>query len=61
MSRTKSETLTLRTTAQIKDFLRLAAEREHRSVTSMVEVLVLNHASKIGLIPLRSGKRDADA
>lgn len=56
MPRTKSETLTLRTTAQIKDLLRLAAEQEHRSVTSMVEVLVLSHAREIGLIPQYPGR-----
>ena len=44
MSRLKDETLSIRTSLEIKQLLRLAAEREHRSVASMVEVLVLAYA-----------------
>lgn len=46
MSRLKAETLSIRTTDQIKQLLRLAAERERRSVASMVEILVLEYARK---------------
>jgi uncharacterized protein (DUF1778 family) len=49
MPRNKSETLSIRTTAEIKDLLRQAADREHRSVASMMEVLVLMHAEQCGL------------
>lgn len=49
MTRAKNQTLTLRTTPEIKDLLRMAAEREHRSVASMVEVLVLAYARKAKL------------
>lgn len=49
MARAKSETLTLRTTPEIKELLRLAAEREHRSVASMVEILILQHAKQAKL------------
>jgi hypothetical protein len=45
----KNETLSIRTSAEIKLLLRLAAEREHRSISSMLEVLIREHASKIGL------------
>lgn len=45
----KNETLSIRTSAEIKLLLRLAAEREHRSISSMLEVLILEHASKLGL------------
>ena len=41
MSRLKAETLSIRTSTEIKQLLRLAAERERRSVTSVVEILVL--------------------
>ena len=41
MSRLKDETLSIRTSAEIKQLLRLAAERERRSVASMIEILVL--------------------
>jgi uncharacterized protein (DUF1778 family) len=49
MPRIKDVTLTLRTTAEIKSLLRQAAELEHRSIASMVEVLVLSYASQHGL------------
>ncbi len=49
MPRTKNEVLTIRTTAEVKALLKLAAEREHRSATSMVEVLVLDYAKSHGL------------
>ena len=44
MPRTKNEVLTIRTTADVKALLKLAAERERRSASSMVEVLVLDYA-----------------
>jgi hypothetical protein len=43
MSRLKDETLSIRTSTEIKQLLRLAAERERRSVASMVEILVLEY------------------
>lgn len=49
MSRLKAETLSIRTTDEIKQLLRLAAERERRSVASMVEILVLEYARQHGL------------
>jgi hypothetical protein len=49
MARAKSETLTLRTTPEIKELLRLAAERDHRSVASMVEILILQYAKQTKL------------
>lgn len=44
MSRLKIETLSIRTSSEIKQLLRLAAERERRSVASMIEILVLDYA-----------------
>lgn len=49
MARTKNEVLTIRTTAEVKALLKLAAERERRSAASMVEVLVLSYAEVHGL------------
>ena len=43
MARTKNEVLAIRTTAEVKALLKLAAEREHRSAASMNEVLVLDY------------------
>jgi uncharacterized protein (DUF1778 family) len=54
MARTKNEVLTIRTTAEAKALLKLAAEHERRSAASMVEVLVLSYAEAHGLtIPER--------
>ena len=44
MPRLKDETLSIRTSAEIKQLLRLAAEGERRSLASMVEILVLEYA-----------------
>ena len=49
MPRQKSETLSIRTTAEIKDLVRQAADREHRSVASMIEILVLSYAEQHAL------------
>lgn len=62
MKRLKDETLSIRTSADIKQLLKLAAEREHRSVASMVEVLVLEYAQEHGLetvleAPISTGER----
>ncbi|RMU78459.1 hypothetical protein ALP24_101579 [Pseudomonas syringae pv. aptata] len=46
MSRLKDETLSIRTSAEIKQLLRMAAERERRSVASMIEILVLDYAKE---------------
>jgi len=51
MSRMKDETLSIRTSAEIKNLMRLAAERERRSVASMIEILVLEYARKHDLMP----------
>jgi len=62
MKRMKDETLSIRTSADIKQLLKLAAVREHRSVASMVEVLVLAYAQAHGLeaapeAPINAGER----
>jgi Ser/Thr protein kinase RdoA (MazF antagonist) len=49
MARTKNEVLTVRTTAEVKALLKLAAERERRSAASMVEVLILDYARSHGI------------
>lgn len=54
MKQLKDETLSIRTSADIKQLLRLAAAREHRSVASMMEVMVLAYAEEHGLRPTES-------
>ncbi|SMF14050.1 hypothetical protein [Pseudogulbenkiania subflava] len=44
MSRLKDETLSIRTSSEIKQLLRMAADRERRSVASMIEILILEYA-----------------
>lgn len=56
MSRLKDETITIRTSAEIKALLKMAAEREHRSAASMIEVLVLAYAQQHGLKPEKTKK-----
>lgn len=46
MKRPKEETLSIRTSTDIKQLLRMAAEREHRSISSMMEVLILTYAKQ---------------
>lgn len=58
MKRPKDETLSIRTSADIKQLLKLAAEREHRSAASMVEVLVLAYAQEHGLLPVPDASVD---
>ncbi|MFN4030233.1 MAG: hypothetical protein ACK4LR_09555 [Acidovorax temperans] len=52
MRRLKDETLSIRTSAEVKQLLRMAAEREHRSIASMMEVLILHYAQEHALTAL---------
>lgn len=58
MSRLKDETITIRTSAEIKALLKLAAEREHRSAASMMEVLILEYAQR-NRLKLARGRTEA--
>ena len=44
MKRMKDETLSIRTSAYVKQLLRMAAEKEHRSIASMMEILIMKYA-----------------
>jgi len=48
MTARKSSTLTLRIGPAIKDALRTLADREHRSITNLIEVLIRNYCSTAG-------------
>jgi len=43
--------MTLRVDPQIKHAAELAAERDNRSLTSLVEVLILNHCKQVNIDP----------
>ncbi|MEC4723285.1 hypothetical protein RY831_29440 [Noviherbaspirillum sp. CPCC 100848] len=49
MKRLKDETLSIRTSSHVKQLLRIAAEREHRSIASMMEILILAYAEQHSL------------
>ena len=49
MPRTKISTLNLRIEPGVKDAVREAAAREHRSVANMIEMLIRRHCSNAGI------------
>lgn len=55
MSRLKDETVSIRTSADIKHLLKLAAAREHRSVASTIEMLVRAYAQEHQLVARPNG------
>lgn len=50
MPQRKFETVSIRTTPDIKRLLRIAAERERRSLASMMEILILDYARQHDLM-----------
>ena len=57
MARTKISTLSLRIEPALKAAVREAANREHRSVANMVEILIRRHCDQAG-IPIDSRIED---
>ena len=49
MAKTRTSTLNLRIHPALKDAVREAAAREHRSVANMVEVLIRRHCDQAGI------------
>ena len=45
----KTTTLNLRIDASIKEAIKLAAEKDHRSITNFIELLVRNHCGYVGI------------
>jgi hypothetical protein len=52
MEMTKTVTLTVRLKPDIKDALRQAADREHRSLANMLEVMIRDWCKREGIAPL---------
>ena len=50
MPKTRTSTLNLRIHPALKDAVREAAAREHRSVANMVEMLILRHCDEKGIV-----------
>jgi len=49
MAGTKTATLTFRIEPGLKEALRAAAEREHRSIANMVEVMIRDYCGRSGV------------
>ncbi len=49
MAKTKSTTLTFRIEPGLKEGLRAAADREHRSIANMIEVLIRDYCGRNGI------------
>ncbi|HMN92727.1 MAG TPA: DUF1778 domain-containing protein [Hydrogenophaga sp.] len=45
----KTETLNLRVSPELKELVRVAAAREHRTIANFVEVLVREHCVRMGI------------
>jgi len=55
MATEKITTLTFRLEPNIKDALRIAADREHRSITNMVAVMICDYCARVG-IPIQNAQ-----
>lgn len=53
-SKSKTTTVTLRVTPELKAAAELAADRDHRILAGLIEVLILKHCKnqKIPIVPL---------
>jgi len=61
MVKKKTATLNLRVDPIIKEAIRDAAERQHRSIANMVEMLIREHCKQEGFpVPLQSNLFDED-
>lgn len=49
MSVKKSSTLNLRIDPELKEALRVAAEKDHRSIANMLEVLIIRYCKAEGI------------
>jgi hypothetical protein len=56
MPRTKIATLNLRIDPGVKDAVREAADREHRSVANMVEMLIRRYCEEAGIVITGQGE-----
>ena len=45
----KTTTLTFRIEPELKEALRTATDREHRSIANMVAVLIMDHCERTGI------------
>lgn len=46
MARRKTEAINLRMSAEMKEMLRIAADREHRTLSNMIEHLLIDYCER---------------
>lgn len=49
MATEKTTTLTFRIEPSIKEALRIAADRDHRSIANMIAVMIREHCARVGI------------
>lgn len=49
MASTKTATLNLRIDPLVKDAIKLAAEKDQRSVANLIELLIRSHCKEVGI------------
>jgi hypothetical protein len=49
MALLKSTNLNLRIAPEVREALREAAERDHRSISNMIELLIVQHCQRVGI------------
>ncbi len=49
MASGKTSTLTFRIEPALKDALRAAAEKEHRSIANMIEMMIRDYCGRVGI------------
>lgn len=56
----KTQVVNLRMRPAVKELLRVAAERDHRTLSNLLEVLIVEHCERLGInaepAPLKRGK-----
>ena len=58
MATAKTTTLTFRIEPGLKDALRIAADRDHRSIANMVEVMIRDYCGPVGIQIPKQGALD---
>lgn len=53
----KTDKLNIRLAPEVKEALRAIAEREHRTISNMIEALILEKSKKLGIPVKRQGEK----
>ena len=59
MATAKTTTLTFRIEPNLKDAVRTAADREHRSIANMIEVMIRDYCGRVGVTILEMNEPSA--